>query len=350
MFRILICLHLPFLHLRRLYFCRSWLRKYARKKFITTPTLPRWEIRDALDLSPKVVFKGSELRTDPRDAAAPMSLSDSLRTIMATGPCGRAGALAWRPLLTPLRAPCASLRDSPSLLTKMGGLDPKILKWAHTCLHHLAQEDQWQCWWRCDDGHAYGAVTTARSCAECPMHVFSPNGHKNPTESEQWPVFQGRRWRWERLTLVFRVTQLVRKWAGSEGAQSSLISEPMLFTRLPCCQSGGEGWLPDLVQGWWRVRQPVMSRSLSSLSVLPKACLILSWPFGCCWVMMQIFLLLFLVSWHHLLCIFFRTGFLLLSDKADPKSFRYFLWASWFFLPPLGSSAKLKLLMISHTR
>ena len=165
MFRILICLHLPFLHLKRLYFCHSWLRKYARKKFITTPALPRWEIRDALDLSPKVVFKGSELCTDPRDAAAPMSLSDSLRPIMAIEPCGRAGALAWRPfltplgavwtgrgpgveappdptrgrvdgaealawrlLLTPLRAPCASLRDSLSLLTKMGGLDPKILK------------------------------------------------------------------------------------------------------------------------------------------------------------------------------------------------------------------------------
>ena len=25
------------------------------------------------------------------------------------------------------------------------------------------------------------------------------------------------------------------------GAQSSFISEPMLFTRLLCCQSGGEG-------------------------------------------------------------------------------------------------------------
>lgn len=128
MFRILICLHLPFFHLRRLHFCHSWLRKYARKKFIITRILPRWEIRDALDLSPKVVFKGSELCTDPREAAAPMSLSDSLRPIMATGPCGRAGTLAWRPLLTPLGAPCASLRDSLSLLTKMGGLDPEIVK------------------------------------------------------------------------------------------------------------------------------------------------------------------------------------------------------------------------------
>lgn len=85
MFKILICLHLPFFHLRRVHFCHSWLRKYPRKKLITTPTLPRWEIRDALDLSPKVVFKGSEPCTDPRDAAAPMSLSDSLRPIMATG-------------------------------------------------------------------------------------------------------------------------------------------------------------------------------------------------------------------------------------------------------------------------
>ena len=79
-------------------------QKICKKEIDYYATLPRWEIRDALDLSPKIVFKGSELCTDPRDAAAPMSLSDSLRPIMATGLCGRAGALAGRPLLTPLGA------------------------------------------------------------------------------------------------------------------------------------------------------------------------------------------------------------------------------------------------------
>ena len=125
-------------------------QKICKKEIDHYATLLRLEIRDALDLSPKVVFKGSELCTDPTDAAAPMSLRNSLRPIMATGLCGRTGALAGRPLLTPLGTPLGAVwtgrgpgmeapPDPPrgslclsqgltSLLTKMGGLDPEILK------------------------------------------------------------------------------------------------------------------------------------------------------------------------------------------------------------------------------
>ena len=185
-------------------------------------------------------------------------------------PCGRAGALAWWPLLTPLRTPLGAVwmgrgpgveappdppRGSLCLsqgLTfpayKNGWFRPRNLEMSSRCLHHPAQEDQWQYWWWCDDGHAYGAVTVARPCAECSMNMFSPNGHKNPTESELLSVFQGRKWRWERLIFVFKVTQLVRKWAGI-GTQSFLTPEPMLFTDLLCCQGGREVRSPDSVQG-----------------------------------------------------------------------------------------------------
>lgn len=139
---------------------------------------------------------------------------------------------------------------------KNGWFRPRNLEMSSHCLHHPAQEDQWRCWWRCDDGHADGVVTTARPCADCSMNMFSPSGHKNPTESELLSVFQGRKWRQERLIFVFKVTQLVRKWAGI-GTQSFLTPEPMLFTDLLCCQGGREGRSPDSVQGWWRVGQPV---------------------------------------------------------------------------------------------
>lgn len=77
-----------------------------------------------LDLSQKVVSEGPELYSDPRDAAALVSLSDSLRPVMPIGQYGRRSrgpgigdpsrALSLRP-----RESHLSLRDSLSLLMKV---------------------------------------------------------------------------------------------------------------------------------------------------------------------------------------------------------------------------------------
>lgn len=88
---------------------------------------PEGQVRNALDLSQKIVFEGSELYTDPRDAAAPVSLSSSLRPIMAIGQCRRAEALVSETPPDPLgHSPHASLRDSLSSFVKMGGLEPAV--------------------------------------------------------------------------------------------------------------------------------------------------------------------------------------------------------------------------------
>lgn len=225
MFKILICFYTCHFFVWRP-FLPFLAQKISKRKLITRLLSPDGKLEMHLTYS-KVVFRAPEPCTDPRDAAAPMSLSDSWASWLL-----EAGPLAWRPLLTPLGAiwmgrgpgmerlltrlgaPCASQGLTFPLLTKMGGLGQK--SWNELTLLTPSSSGRPVAVLVkiCDDGHADGViVTTARPCADCSMNMFSPSGHKNPTVGTII-CFSREEVETREVNFVFKVTQLVRKWAG----------------------------------------------------------------------------------------------------------------------------------------
>ena len=159
--------------------------------------------------------------------------------------------------------------------------------------------------------------------------------------------FQMRKRKQEQFIISRRITQLVRR-GGGIWIQSFVTPEPMLFTCLLCRLQGGRSRSPRLGLALMENQNSLSDVTLSTLALLwflrP---LVLSWPFGCCWMLMVIFKKNILMPFA---IYFFSTEFLLpsvLENKS--RIFQVFSLSLLVFPPSAYASANLKSLTLSPT-